>query len=376
MATFVRGTDSADKELTPLKHGLNIFRQYIKNCMMTRYTGKKDSGMPIIVDDTLTGSSGDTVRFHFIPQNDTEGIKGQNKSVKGNEDTIEEFYTDMTLDIMNKAFKKKGKMTGIRIIWKWRNEVKTQLANWFGKRHDVWLIQALTGIMINGFDVVADSAMDTTVFTNGAGRCMIPDATNDVKIIKTDADIAKTTNTLLTTVTGSGGLGLTSASKLTVRMIEELQILASDGNEDDKDYRIEPFKMMNGDEVFLLMVDKRVARDLKQDSDYKTYRLALVESGHKKDPIATGALCMIDNVIIVQCDHIVSFKKGSNRYARNLFMGANAAAVGWAQKVDYDEDHDKIESITVMKGDEIRGQTKLTFNGVDVGVAQVITAAN
>ena len=375
MATFVRGTETKDKTLTPLRHGLNIFKQYLAKCIMTRYTGKKDSGMPIIVDDTLTGGAGDTVRFHFIPQNDTEGILGQNKSVAGNEDVIEEFSTDMFLDVMKKAFKKKGKMTTKRIIWKWRDEVKNQLSNWFSKRHDVWLIQALTGVMINGFKLVTDANMNTTVFTNGDGRCIIPDATDGSKIIK-GADVAKTTNKLLTTVTGSGGLGLTKASKITVQLIEELQILASHGNEEDKNYRIEPFKMLNGEECFLLMVDKRVARDLKRDSEYKAYRMALVESGHKKDPIGSGALCMIDNIIIVQSDHIVSFKKGSDRYARNLFMGANAAAVGWAQKVDYDEKVDKIEDTCVMKGDEVRGQTKITFNGVDMGVAQVITAAN
>lgn len=377
MATFIRGTETADKELTPLRHSLNIFKNYLAKSIMKRYTGKKNSGMPIVVDDTLAGKAGDTVRFHFIPQNDTDGIEGQNKSVKGNEDIIEEFWTDMFLDIMKKAFKKRGKMTTKRIIWKWRDEVKNQLSKWFTKRHDVWLIDALTGIQkTKGFGRLADNVIDTTVLVNGAGRCIIPDATDGAKIITDAADILKTTNKLITT-TGATGLDLTKDSKMTVRLIEELQIAASHGNEDDKGYRIEPIQMKNGEECFILMVDKRVARDLKRDADYKAYRLALVESGHKDDPIASGALCMIDNIIIVKSDYIYTFKNAAgDRFARNLLLGANAGAVGWAQKMDYDEAADKIEDEAVMKADEIRGQIKLTFNGVDVGVAQVVTAAN
>ena len=75
-------------------------------------------------------------------------------------------------------------------------------------------------------------------------------------------------------------------------------------------------------------------------------------------------------------EYISHVKNDSVDVARNLLLGANAAAMIWAQTTDYREEYfDYMNEIGVV-ADEIRGQKKLTFDGVDVGVMQVLTAVN
>jgi hypothetical protein len=134
----------------------------------------------------------------------------------------------------------------------------------------------------------------------------------------------------------------------------------------------------NGEEFFILFVDLRAARDLKSDPRWENKAYSVIERGIGDDPLATGALGTWDNVIVKTNERIKRFTVdgGTNTYARNLLVGADAAVLAWASTIDYTEeliDHGRQLSCAA---NEIRGQKKLTFDGVDMGVMQVITASN
>ena len=157
MAYFIRGTGQA---VTPLKHSYNIYKGYMLNMYFYTLMGKKGSGKPIIVDEECFKGrgAGDVGRFHFIPQFTGKGIRGQNKSVIGNENSLDEFYMDLRIDQLTQAFAKKGKMTKIRMIWDFRSEAKAQLQEWFRRQTELDIVDSLSGFNIDGATYVEGAA--------------------------------------------------------------------------------------------------------------------------------------------------------------------------------------------------------------------------
>ena len=373
MAHFIRGTQGEDKEKTPLKHSKDIAHEYLRLGKMAPFKGMPGSGKPIVMRSDFVEGGGDNQRFHFIPQNRTDGIYGQNATILGNEESLDDYYMDLKVDVVAKAFKKKGVMTDIRTIWNFREQSKDQLVNWFALQDDIWTIDALTGRLTNGFDYIADSAENTTVYTNGSARVLL--ARDGSAEIVADADLTKTTNTLLTTA-ATTGLGMDTSNKMNSYVLDEVSVMTADGM---SKYNLEPIKVENGDEYYILLIDKISRRDLRQDSRFEQHMISVLEAGLGEDPIATGAMGVWDNVIIKCIDGLYRWEDPNNAgdyYTRNLLLGSNALGIGYAMEMDYTEeleDHDRLLSVA---GSEVRGQTKVTFDGVDMGVAQVICNTN
>jgi len=371
MAYFVRDTGSS---LTPTQHSKNIFSEYLKMMYLKDMMGKKGSGKPIIIDDQLKGQAGDTLRFHFIPQNKTDGISGQDVSLEGNEDSLDEYYMDIKVDVLGKAFRKKGKMTDQRTIWNIRNEFKSQLTRWFAQNSENRLIWALTGVLDSTtFNTTTwTSATDTTDLVYGKNRCIRADGSTSYAMVQPASGntgvVASSDNTAL-------AAAMTSADKMSTALIEAAVIAAKE----EDPYKITPVRASNGEEYFILMLDLRSARDLRSDPNWKNHKLSIVEAGidPKKDPFATGALGIWDNVIIKKNERIVRFGTSGTMYARNLLLGADACVLEYVEKLDYTEKMFDYDRELGCAAQEIRGQKKVRFDdGVDMNVMQVITASN
>ena len=358
MANFIRGTDS---KLTPLQHSDYIFKEYLAHTNYTPLMGKVGSNKPIIVDTALQGKKGDTIRYHFIPQNKTDGIKGQDASILGNEDTLNEFYMDLKIDEMAKAFAKKGKITDKRIIWNFRDQATQQLINWFRDRTEIWITDAMTGYIENGYDYVAN--LNNAPLVNGEGRCIRAKGSDSYDLVKAvDSSNAKL------------GTTMNPLDKVNCNLLDQLSILAKKGN---STYRIAPYRTEDEREVFILYLSLKAARDLKQDPEFQKYKLALIQGGMiSKDPVAIGALGLYDNILVIENERIREFSNAKGEfYARNLLVGANAMVIGNASTIDYTEELTDHKRRLSVAADEIKGQKKYCFNGIDMGVAQVITAS-
>jgi len=370
MGTFIRGTGDAR---TVKEHERKLTKEYLRKGKMNFLKGGPGSSMPIILRDDFEEKNGDTRDFHFVPQNKTPGLKGQDITVTGNEDSIDEFKTELIIDQMSKAFSTTGKLTPYRTIFDVRDEFYTQISNWWALYDDQWMIDTLVGKLTNGFDYVADNLLNTTVFQNGAGRMMLA-RDGSSEIVDFD-DYSKTTNTLLSTA-GPTGLGMDNTAKMNTAVLDEIKVMLSDGV---GKYNIAPVKMANGKETYILLIDNIVRRDLRQDSDFKGHMTSILESGHGDDPIADGAMGMWDNIIIKPVDGLYRYEDPNNageHFTRNLLLGRQAMGVGYGQHLNYVEDERDYDRIFGVNSDEIRGQTKLTFDGVDMGVAQIVTASN
>lgn len=365
MAYFIRGTGDPR---TPLQHEREIFKQYLLGTFFSTMLGKRNSGKPIIVDDKKFGGrgAGDTARYHFIPQVYGEGIEGQNKSVTGNEDTIEEFYTDIRVDQIAKAFKTKGKVTSLRAIVPIRDEFKQQLINWFKWRTENDMISALTGYTTDGVTKLEGASRDSTPLVKGAGRCFRPDYA-DSKFSTVTVSAANSTNAALLS-------DIATTDIMNTEILDNLQSLAKTAGK----YPMKPVRLKDGNEYYILVLHPNAAIQLRQDAEWRKRVLANF-NGCKSlegDPIATGAMGVWEKIIVKEADYITTATNagGSKTIARNLLLGADAAIMAYAQTTDYTEEWTDYKRIYGVCADEIRGFKKLDFDGVDLNIAQVVCA--
>lgn len=375
MAMFIRGTGDPR---TPLQHENSIVREYIGGTFFNTLLGKRDSGKPIIVNsEKFKGKgTGDSVRYHFVPQYKGKGIRGQNASMTGNEQTIDEFYTDVRVDQVGNAFKTKGKVTNLRSIIPIRDEFKTQLVNWFRMVTEFDMVAALTGYMYdgaafyNGYSVdddgivrIAGDAFKTPL-VHGAGRCFCPSYVNGKMQTRIVAPENTSDEALLRDIKAT--------DVMTTSVLDELQMLAKDAN---RKYSMKPIRLKDGNEYYMLILHPRAALQLRQDPRWVQRALSNFHGlkNLESDPIATGVMGVWEKIIVKEADHISTsaLEDGSKKIARNLLLGADAAVMGYAQTLDYTEDYTDYHRIFGVAADEIRGFKKLDFNGVDLNIAQV-----
>ena len=363
MAYFIRGTGQA---VTPLKHSLEIYREYMLKMFFTNMMGKKGSGKPIIIDDKCFKGrdSGDTGRYHFIPQFRGEGIRGQNKSVIGNENTVDEFYMDMKIDQITQAFAVKGKMTKKRTIWDFRAEYKHQLAEWFRNQTELDIIDTLSGFNTDGATYITGAAAETQDAVNGNHRCLRCDWNGSAF----DAVEVTAANSDATALLGA----MQTSDTMNTAILDQLQDFAKTA---DSKYAMRPIRAKNGEEYYMLVLHPRAAIDLRKDARWEKRALAAMtgKGSLEGDPIATGAIGVWEHIIIKEANFIKTHTNsgGTLKIARNLLLGAESALMAYAQPLDYTEellDHKRYLS---MAADEIRGIKKLTFDGVDLNIAQI-----
>lgn len=358
MAHFIRYDGDP---LTPLNHDKEVFKQYITQVFFKELLGKRGSGKPIIIDDKKFKGKGvgDTSRYHFVPQYYGAGIYGQNSSIEGNEKTLDEFYVDIKIDQVAQAFRKKGKLTDIRVVWDIRKEFTTQLANWFRKETEVDMVDALTGYITDGVTRETDAGFAPV---NGAGRCFRPDyVSNKFKTVVVDA--AETSDTALL---GS----ITADDIMNTKTLDELQVLAKTAN---SKYAMKPVRLKDGKEYYILVLHPKAAMQLRQDERWEKRALAMYNGTRalETDPIATGMMGVWEKIIVKEADHIRTAGNGTLNIARNLLLGADAGVMAYAQTLQYKEEEFDYGREMGVAADEIRGIRKLTFDGVDLNIAQV-----
>ncbi len=362
MANFIRWTGDPR---TPLKHSLEIFKQYILNNYFSYMTGKRNSGKPIIIDDSLFKGkdAGDVGRYHFVPQYYGEGIEGQNPSITGNEKSIDEYYMDLRIDQVAQAFSKKGKMTDIRTIISLREEFKSQLANWFRDRTEHDLVDALTGFTTDGVTKLTDAEKMSQPLVNGAGRCYRVDYA-DSKFTTVAVSAANSTGTSLCSGAAVGDV-------MNTYILDELQSLAKTAGA----YPMQPVRLSNNEEYYILVLHPTAAIQLRRDERWEKRAIASMTSrgSIENDPIATGAIGVWNKIIVKEAEFVATQTNGTRTIARNLLLGANAAVLAYAQSLDYKEEERDYGRIFGVAADEIRGCKKLTFNGCDMNVMQVIS---
>jgi len=353
-------TRETGNELNPIAINRQVFTEHLKLFSLRGLMGPQGSGAAICVDTELEAESGDTKKFTYIPQalETTDALKGQDVEILGNEKKVSEFPLSITVDEVNFPLRKRGKMTDQRSVVKYREVHKRQITRAFAQYNEDVIFDVLSGRT-----AAYKAAPTTTDAVNGAGRCIRASGSSDYA----EVTAANSDETALASAMANTDL-------MSPQLIEAAVIMAKQSGT----YKLQPLRVgPDNREFFILFVSLKAAKDLRFNQDWQDHALSVVEAGlGAEDMIATGALGVWDNVIVKKSERIYEFADGGDMLARNLLVGGDAAVLAWAQTTEMSEeilDHGRVLS---SNGSEIRGEVKVTFNDVDMGVAQVITASN
>lgn len=369
----------ADDPLNPLEHSKKIFREALKLFTLKDLSGKGASTAVIVMDTTLRGKHGDTVRHHFIPKTQHKPLRGQNIKILGNESGVDEYYLDVKVNEMNYAYAKRGKMTDQRLIWNARSEFSSQIRDDLAQYNEDVIFKVGSGIDYEEDDeTVWESDTQTVDRVSGANRIIRAKGTKGFQTLTA----AQSNNASLVSL-------MSTSDRMSPTLIRRAATMVRTANSKNNDkvgtatntYKMAPFRYTKGKnmlnrEWFFLFCSLEAANDLAENPAWISWQQSqngrLPESAEEM-----GAVGVYANVIVVPSERIIHFHDASgNRFARNLLMGANSVFCGWASLADYTEEWQDHKRELSMNVNEIRGEKKITFNGCDLGIAQVITASN
>lgn len=290
MAT-TRAADVADQ--TPEIWAADLFAEAEDMTFFQNWEGAPGSGMPIIRNDELSTKAGDTIRTDIVLALDGTGQVGDTTSLEGNEEELRFRQSVFTPEMLSHGVRWTEK-TEIVINHNMRTTAKNQLAKWLAGK------------------------LDTQVFNelSGAGTT-IPDANK----------WAAGSATSRATVADGDTTG-----RLTLKTLTELKAYAQ------TELRIEPIKVENGEEYFVLVAHPYAVMQLKRDDTNWAEAQREAQVRGDDNPLFTGAAGVWDGIIIRTSNRVPRSTNGTIQVADNLLLGAQAMTRGYSMFPDWREE--------------------------------------
>lgn len=332
-------TIEATHDLTQEQWSNQLFKEHVEEIYFKPYMG---TGMRsvIIVQEELEKEAGESVTIgkSFLLDQDS-GVEGTT-TLEGKEQDMEFGDQTMTATEKRNAVRFRGGLTKQRTAIKLRDNAKEILAIWKAQQTDNQIRDALTNSPTSNREISADSTATHKAAASSSGVDDI--ATTDIASVKGIRMLK------LHAITGAAG----SAEKI-------------------RPYRDARF----GEQVYLLFMDPFSLMDLKADSDYTAYA---TEDARARAKFFQGGITEIDGVIIIECDKVSRVSNsGSVMTAKNIFVGAGAAAVTYAGcelmngqtgRMQWYEKYFDYGSQTGIAIGDVKGVTKIKFNKEDGSV--------
>lgn len=271
----------------------SAFREARKEMYISKFMGKDSSAM-IYEKTQLEKDMGDNITFTMFPRAQAPIVLGSTgEAVEGKEGKFEQFTDSITLEEYNTSFrtKNKGTIDAQRPWFNLTDENATALEQWSSEVMDnLWFeaIQASPTKIVYGGDAVSVATLE-------------------------------------------------AADKLNPTLIRRLRAMAktgfATGSNARKAYPFKPIKI-GGVDYYVLLVHPYAVYDMKENAAYQqSVREAMERS--KNNPIFTGAVAVIDNVIIHEHENIQIKQTTSSSgiyYCTGVFMGAGSSIWAWGKR--------------------------------------------
>lgn len=320
-----------------------VFGEYLTQNPFFNFMGTASTNI-VQVKEELLKAPGDAITVQLRARLTGSGVTGST-ALKGAEENLVFYDQRLLVDTLRHAVKLSGEMSEKRVAFDLRNQAREALVDWASDKLKADLIHALT---------------DTSV-GRIRGRYLYG---------ATDANWNATHATALANVDATN-------DKLTTDVISKAKRKALL----EGDRKMRPMLMKQGnrtEEVFVMFAHPYALRDLMDDSKFRDVNLQLPTS-MSESVLVHGQRYkgMWDGVMLFEAEMPVLTGAGTSgaNVAHNVLCGAQAAAVAWGKRTNYKEDADDYGHENGFAIDEIRGISKLVFNGSDHGVVNVFTAA-
>lgn len=278
-------------------------------------SGLSDSTKPIHYVNELTETErGSKCVMPLVLDLQGDGVVDDN-DMEGNEESLVADYIQIQISQLRHASKLRGKMSEQKTVIRFRAQAKDKLAFWQSEKVDEILFLMASGVAY-------------TKTLKGATR----DVNSQFPSLAFAADVsAPSSGRALYSGTATSTATLTTSDKMTYTLLVKAKALAVRK-------KLKPIKV-SGTNSYVVVMSPEQARDLKNDSDYKTAAANAMKRG-TDNPLFTGAFIMIDGLYLYEHNKVYNtlnatsgtakWGSGSNvDGAQALLMGAQA--LGWAR---------------------------------------------
>jgi N4-gp56 family major capsid protein len=340
--------------------------------------GEGENNIVQVLND-LKKEAGDTITIPLTAKLSGKGVAGD-AELEGNEESINPYSESISIDQMRNAVRLKGRYDEKRNVYDMYMDAKDKLKIWGSEFIERQIFLKMAGVSVasltdvNGVEQIGTS-IDGTVLSTWSNT---PDG-------QTSAVEAAGTGERYLCADAAGIDSLAATDVLTVSVIRQAKMKAKLANPKVKPLRIK------GKDYYVMFIHPHQALDLKASTDYDT---AMENAAVRGDdnPIFTGALAVIDGVILVEHEYVPSldgdnasivFTSGNTTYVpdgvrcfRSMLCGQQAIVM--AQTENSWEMNEKTFDYNNKNGvatSFIGGIQKVRFNSKDYGVVTVDTSA-
>jgi len=338
--------------------------------------GEGENNIVQVLND-LKKESGDTITVPLTAKLSGKGVAGDSE-LEGNEESINPYSESISINQMRNAVRLTGRYDEKRNVYDMYMDAKDKLKIWGSEFIERQIFLKMAGVSVatltdvNGVEQIGTS-IDGTVLSTWSN-------TPDGQTTAVEA-AGKGERYLCADADGLDAIAATDV--LTVSIIRQAKMKAKLANPKVRPLRIK------GKDFYVMFIHPHQALDLKNDTDYEG---ALENAAARGDenPIFTGALAVIDGVILVEHEYVPSldgdgsslvFTSGNTTYApdgvrvfRSMLCGQQAVLM--AQTENSWEMNEKTFDYGNKKGvatSFIGGIQKVRFNSKDYGVVMVDT---
>lgn len=329
--------------------------------------------------NNLKKEPGDTVTVPFTAKLSGGGVSGDSE-LEGNEEAINPYSDAVSIDQLRNAVRLKGRYDEKRNVYDMYKDGKDKLKIWGMECLERQIFLKASGVSVTSLSGVnGEEQIPTT--GDGVAWSVWSNTPDGV----TSAEEAAGTGERYICADASGLDDIAATDILTIDIIRQAKMKAKLANP-----KIKPLRM-KGKDYYVMFIHPHQALDLKGTDAYNNAVKDAWWRG-EDNPIFSGALAVIDGVILVEHEYVVSldgdgssivFTSGNTTYApdgvrvfRSLLCGQQA--VLFAQTEYSWEMFEKTFDYGNKKGvgtGMIGGIQKLRFNGKDYGVVTVDTSA-
>lgn len=321
--------------------------------------------MPIQRLTQLENSAGEQITYDLSMQLTQQPIEGDDTQ-EGTEEDLTFYSAAVYIDQQRGGVNGGGRMTRKRTLHDMRKVGKARMAEWWARLFDETIFVYLSGARGENADYIYP--------TTWAGR-----ANNGL--------VAPDTNHHMWGGDATSDATIEVADKMTTTLIQKAKTTANVmGGGSSAVPKIRPIRI-NGEKHFVIVMHDYQEYDLRISTDTGAWldiQKAAAAAEGRNNPIFKGGLGMVNNVVLHTHNAVTTyatFGSGSNLAgARALFMGIQAAVIafgsaGTGLRYDwYEESRDNGNEV-VISTNCIWGCEKVTFNGLDMGVMAIDTAA-
>lgn len=329
-----------------------LMKEALKKTFALQFMGE-DTNNIIQIKTELSKGAGDRLTFGIRQQLTGAGVQGDN-TLEGNEEALETYTQNLTIDQLRHAVRSAGKVSEQRIPFNIRNEIRDGLADWWSDRIDTWF-----------FNQICGNSTQSDVRYTGMQAVSAPDAGHQIF-----ANIGPTV---------ASGIVATAESSLSATTVARFHLGMLDRARERAKTAVNTFRPVSvgNKQLFVAFLHPRQVTALRISAGtdlWQSIQQALLQAGDVDDnPIYTGAVGLYNQTVIHESTRVplvVGATGGTADVARGVLVGAQAACMGFGRgygknTFDWNEELFDYRNKLGVEAGCIGGLVKTRFNGSD-----------